>query len=79
MSGGASDPAELLRRLRARKTDDPEALMQRFSTASRELASAVDFDYVIFNEAERAESTLEQICAIVTAEHCRTNQPPVEL
>ncbi len=71
--------SELLRRLRARKTDDPEVLMQRFGTASRELASARHFDYVIFNEADRTEETLEQICAIITAEHCRTHQLPVEV
>lgn len=71
--------AELLHRLHSRKTDDPEVLMQRFGTASRELASAWAFDYVIFNEADRVEQTLEQICAIVTAERCRTHQEAVEV
>ena len=71
--------AALLQRLRSRKTDDPEVLMHRFGTASRELASADAFDYVIFNESERVERTLEQICAIVTAEHCRTHQPEIHL
>lgn len=66
--------SELMRRLRARKTDDPEALMQRFGTASRELSAAREFDYVVFNESERAERTLEQISAILTAEHCRSVQ-----
>lgn len=63
--------SELMRRLRTRKTDDPEALMQRFGTASRELSAAQVFDYVVFNESERAERTLEQISSILTAEHCR--------
>ncbi len=71
--------AALLQRLRARKTDDPEALMHRFGTASRELASAAAFDYVIFNESDRVERTLEQICAIVTAEHARTHQPEIHV
>lgn len=71
--------ATLLQRLRSRKTDDPETLMNRFGTASRELASAAEFDYVIFNESDRVERTLEQICAIVTAEHCRTEQPDVHV
>lgn len=69
--------ATLLQRLRSRKTDDPDALMQRFGTASRELASAIDFDYVIFNESDRVERTLEQIAAIVAAEHARTRQDEV--
>ena len=71
--------ASLLQRLRSRKTDDPETLMQRFGTANRELASAVAFDYVIFNESDRVERTLDQICAVVTAEHCRTEQPEIHL
>lgn len=71
--------AELMRRLRARKTDDPETLMQRFSTASRELSAAFDFDYVIFNESERAELAIEQIRAVVTAEGRRVRQSDVVL
>jgi len=71
--------AALLQRLRSRKTDDPEALMHRFGTASRELASAGAFDYVIFNESERVERTLREISAIVTAEHCRTHQPEIHV
>ncbi|CAA9540846.1 MAG: Guanylate kinase [uncultured Thermomicrobiales bacterium] len=71
--------AELLHRLRSRKTDDPEALMRRFGTASRELAAANDFDYVIFNEANRLQQTLEQIAAVVSAERCRIRQHPMNL
>lgn len=71
--------AALLQRLRSRKTDDPEALMHRFGTAARELASAPEFDYIIFNESDRVDRTLDQICAIVAAEHCRTAQPDVHV
>ncbi len=71
--------AALLQRLLARKTDDYDAVMQRFGTASRELVSAADFDYVIFNESERVEHTLDQICAIVGGEHCRTRQPEIRV
>ena len=69
----------LLQRLRSRKTDDPEALMNRFSTASRELASAQEFDYVIFNESEQVERTLESINAIVRAEQSKVKQPEIHL
>ncbi|MDQ3696380.1 MAG: guanylate kinase [Chloroflexota bacterium] len=69
----------LLQRLRSRKTDEPEALMNRFSTASRELASAQSFDYVVFNESDRVERTLDTIKAIVRAEHARINQPEMHL
>ncbi|MFM9106953.1 MAG: guanylate kinase [Chloroflexota bacterium] len=71
--------ASLLQRLRARKTDDPEALMKRFGTASRELASASDFDYVIFNESDRVEQAVELIAAIVSAERARTVQHDISL
>ena len=71
--------SELMRRLRARKTDDPDALMQRFGTASRELSAAFDFDFIVFNEADRTEHTVEQICAIVTAESLRIRQHEVVL
>ncbi len=69
----------LLQRLRSRKSDDPEVLMRRFGTASRELASAPDFDYVIFNESERVETAVDRIAAIVEAEHVRSRQPEIHL
>jgi guanylate kinase len=69
----------LLQRLRSRKSDDPEVLMRRFGTASRELASAPDFDYVIFNESERVETAVERISAIVEAEHVRSRQPEIHI
>ncbi len=71
--------AALLQRLRSRKTDDPEVLMHRFGTASRELASAAAFDYVIFNESERVETAVERISAIVEAEHVRSRQPEIHI
>lgn len=63
--------SELMRRLRGRKTDDPEALMERISTASRELERVYEFDYVVFNENDRLDETLRTIDAIILAENCR--------
>lgn len=70
---------ELLRRLRSRKTDDPEALMARFSAASRELLKAQEFDYVVFNEDDRLSNAIEQIGAIVAAERLRADQSEVSI
>jgi guanylate kinase len=70
---------ELLRRLQSRKTDEGEALMRRFGTASRELETAPDFDYLVFNEADRLDQAIEQIAAIVIAERCRVHQPQIVL
>lgn len=63
--------AELTARLRNRKTDDPEVLMRRLATASRELRRACEFDYVVFNERDRLDDTLATIDAIITAENSR--------
>jgi len=68
---------ELLHRLQSRKTDTGDALLRRFATAATELDAAMGFDYVIFNEADRLEQTLDQIAAVVTAERCRVRQHPL--
>lgn len=69
----------LLQRLKHRKTDDPTELMQRFATATRELAVARSFDYVVFNRQDRLNDALNEISAIVRAESCRTDQPVIHL
>lgn len=74
--------AELLDRLRARKTDEPEALMRRFRAAEQELARATEFDYVVFNgQAELGvpEQAVEEIRSIIEAERHRIHQPTIEL
>jgi NADH:ubiquinone oxidoreductase subunit 4 (subunit M) len=69
---------ELTSRLRGRKTDDPDALMERATTASWELGRVRDFDYVVFNETDKVEETLRVIDAIIVAEGCRIHQPEAE-
>lgn len=69
----------LLQRLKHRKTDDPAELMTRFATATRELAAASEFDYVIFNPQDRLEDALEEITAVVRAELCRTGQKDIHV
>lgn len=69
----------LLQRLKHRKTDDPAELMTRFATATRELAAATGFDYVIFNRQDRLEQALHEIAAVVRAESCRTSQNEIHL
>lgn len=69
----------LLQRLRHRKTDDPAELMTRFATATRELAAAAEFDYVIFNKQDRLDEALNEIAAVVRAEICRTDQKEIHL
>lgn len=60
---------ELERRLRARQTDDEEAIQRRLQTARRELETAPRYDYLVVNDdLERAVETLRQI---ILAERCR--------
>jgi guanylate kinase len=70
---------ELLRRLRSRKSEDPDVLMTRFSAASRELLHARDFDFVVFNEVEQLSHALDQISAIIQAERARTDQSEIAI
>jgi guanylate kinase len=68
---------ELLRRLRTRKSENADILMERFQAASREMPRAAEFDYVVFNETERIERATDSICAIICAERCRVDQPEI--
>jgi guanylate kinase len=69
----------LLQRLRDRKTDDPEVLMKRFTTASAELNEVQHFDYVVFNEAGKLDDAVQRICEIVHVERSRVSQPEIKL
>lgn len=69
----------LLQRLRQRKTDDPDTLMRRFNTASRELSAAPSFDYVVFNRDHQLQEAIDELSAIITAERARINQPVIEI
>lgn len=71
--------SELLMRLKSRKTDDPDVLMQRLSTATRELAAARNFDYVIFNESDQLEDTVGQISAVIASESSRIAQHEITI
>jgi guanylate kinase len=71
--------SELLQRLKSRKTDDPDVLMKRLSTATRELAAARSFEYVIFNESDMLDETVRQISAIIDAESSRIEQQEITL
>lgn len=69
----------LLTRLRDRKTDDPDVLMKRFRTASKELEEVEHFDYVVFNEDEQLDATVRAIVNIVHVERLRVDHPEITL
>lgn len=69
----------LLERLRDRKTDDPDVLMKRFTTATTEIKEVENFDYVVFNEDGRLEQAVREIINIVGIEHNKVHKPDIVL
>ncbi len=64
---------ELIRRLRARRTESQAELERRLAKVRQELESLPIFDYVIVNYPDRLEEAAAQFEAIVTAEHLRVH------
>lgn len=74
-----SSEAELIHRLRRRRTESPEALQMRIALAREELKWLPKFDYVVVNRENRLDDTVDQIMAIITAEKCRVQPRKIEL
>lgn len=70
---------ELVRRLSERKTETPEGLKLRIATARRELQRMDEFDYCVVNRDMALETTVDQIIAIIAAEHSRVHPRRVKL
>ncbi len=66
-----SSQAEWIDRLEKRNSETPENLVLRLQTARRELDSMKTFDYVVLNAHERLEEAVDNIVAIIQAEHHR--------
>ncbi len=73
------DEEELVERLKARKTESKEGLKLRIATARQELKRVDLFDYYVINEDQRLDDTVDNILAIITAEHHRTEPRQVTL
>ncbi|MFI4968581.1 MAG: guanylate kinase [Lysobacterales bacterium] len=61
--------AELERRLRARGSDDAATIARRLADSRREIAHAVDFDYVVVND--QFSDALEDLRSIVSCRRLR--------
>jgi len=73
------DEAELIRRLRARKTETDENLNMRIAMARKELQRIKEFDYVVVNAEDRLDETVNTIQSIVITEHHRVLHRKVTL
>ena len=75
----ASSREEWVNRLLERRSETPEELELRFTTAAQEYAMIDQFDYLVVNSEDHLDKTIEDIQAIIRAEHLRTNPRKVEL
>jgi len=62
---------ELIQRLEARHTETAEELQRRLSNARAELAEQHWYDYLVFNHHGRLQEAVDDVRAIMRAEHCR--------
>jgi len=70
---------ELVSRLQMRQTETPDELALRIATARKELQRVQAFDYVVVNQDDRLEETVDTIRAIIAAEHHRVQHRKVDL
>lgn len=75
----AQNEDELIERLKQRKTESPEGLQKRLTTAREELQRIHEFDYVVPNRDSHLEEAVDTILAIIRAEHHRTKSQKVTL
>jgi guanylate kinase len=69
-----------LRRAQGERGNPSETdLQNRLALARRELACIPGYDYLVVNHPGRMEQAVEQIEAIIRAERCRVNVPPVRV
>ena len=63
---------ELLKRLKNRKTEDKEKIVERFNIAYKEINEVKKYNYVVVND--ELEDAVEKVEAIVKAEKCRVDR-----
>jgi len=70
---------ELEARLRSRGLDDPQVIQRRLAAAAREVAEQSRFDYVVVNEHDRLDETVDRVLEIMEKERQRAGREPVTL
>lgn len=63
---------ELEYRLRGRRSETVDQLNKRLATARQEVACIPKFDYVVVNRRDALEAAVDDVAAIMRAEHCRS-------
>lgn len=75
----ASSEAELERRLRRRGGDSLSQVEHRIATAHEEMKRLSEFDYVVVNRHCALDEAVDDVLAIIRAEHCRVEHREVTL
>ena len=75
----AGSDEELEQRLRKRRSDSPDQLRERIAAAREEMGRLPEFDYVVVNRDGELDRAVDDVLAIVRAEHCRVNPRVVKL
>ena len=70
---------ELEKRLCARGGDSPEQLKKRLAIAREEMKWLPEFDYVVVNRNGELDQAVDDVAAIIQAEHCRVKPRTVKL
>lgn len=70
---------ELVERLTNRQTETEEERKRRLADAQHELAQQEHYDYVIVNRQGQLSNAVEELHAIMQAEHCRTHPRYVQI
>jgi len=74
-----TNEAELVRRLRKRRTEGSEDLEMRIAMARKELQRIEEFDFVVVNPEDQLARTVDTILAIIRSEHHRVRPRRVTL
>ncbi len=74
-----SSEEELEQRLRERGGDSSEQLQARIATARDEMKRLSEFDYVVVNRDGELDRAVDDVIAIIRAEHCRVELRVVQL
>jgi guanylate kinase len=75
----APSEEELVQRLHQRGSDSPEQIEKRIATAREEMKRLPEFDYIVVNRDGELDRAVDDVLAIVRAEHCRAKPRVVKL
>lgn len=75
----ARNKDEWLARLKSRRSETDQELALRIKTAEHEYETLDIFDYIVVNEQDHLDRTLDVIESIITAEHHRVHPRKVQL